>query len=888
MAAHTTIDVASLADERTPLLAPPAPSPRSRLPRPHQRQRPASRPQEARDALTLPYLTRSLAAIRSGSLPSTPQLLTLSQALLDSSFLSDFHQVPYLTNAPTLSKEGEKVRSALREVLESMEELVKRRNPRVEWDEEREVWVGQTREEGTGDGWQEFVWACRRTRVDVDLPSTSIPTPSPSDLSAAHSSLLTLLQLPLTSPAFLSLLSDLVVLLRDSFSATVQKAKDDELLSAEAGETVKDVVEGVVEGVVGPEEARKKGEGGSRADESVQETKDEFVERLQQVLVQLQSTQAYQGATRTLLSLARSYIRQIADELTPVIDIDTPASPSTPRQLTDPAHVLIPLLEPFTGGPASLSPLRTSFKTLSSRLSPSNPSTTPHALSTLFSQLNSLVDRALLEPGWAGSKECYVAVGRLQDTASQVGQDDPVLRAAVRDSFSLLVDAISKVASDPLLRRTATAVEQLGEAVVGWVEVAGGKALQVVEGQPLNAIWADLVEWVWPRVVGVLAEMSLPRIEFASPAVSLAIEPPSLLSTSLVPSSISIRQTTALTYTPSHGCSTLALPLSASVPAPPPSSLSSRTSAFASTRLEVSGLRLEVENVGYFASYHTGIPCFPTLSESGLLDLRLGSNPSSGLSFSLVTSTLSSPAARTLFDLDPAETQVTLEDFRITPHHSSHPWLMWLLRPILQTAVRKVVEKEVREKVVEAGVEWVGRVGWSVKERERKLRSEEEGEKVGVRGASRGEDGAKQAVWRWFKAGWQVLLGTGNDQPSSPATPSSPASAATAAPTLDDVQLNSRGITLDLSSEEATVGLGSEGVVLSPGEASIPHPDGQKKGLRRAVRDEVRSEVREGRRVGRKVMRLPGEVEEAREEWVEYGRREQGEVLTWKSEAFDL
>ncbi|BGP35684.1 hypothetical protein JCM10296v2_007536 [Rhodotorula toruloides] len=752
------------------------------------------------------------------------------------------------------------------------------------------MWVGRTGEGGggTGDGWQEFVWACRRTRVEVDLPSTSLPTPSPSDLSAAHSSLLTLSQLPLTSPAFLSLLSDLVVLLRDLFSSTVDQAEEEELVSAEAGETVRGVVEEAVEGFVGRVKARTEGEGGLGADKSAQEIKDEFAERLQQVLLQLQSTQAYQGATRTLLSLARSYVRQAIAELTPSIGIETRTSPSTAAQPAEPTHLLILLLEPFTGGTSSLSPLRASFRTFVSRLSPSKPTTTPHALSVLFSQVDSLIDRALLEPGWVGSRECYVAIGRLQDTAAQVGQDDPILRAAAGDFFALLVDAISKVASDPLLLRTVTAVERLGEAVVGWVEVAGGKALQVVEGQPLNAVWADLVEWAWPRVVGVLAETSLPRIEFASPAVSLAVEPPSLLSTSLIPSSISIRQTTDVTYTPSHGSTTLALPLCASVPAPPASSLSSRTSASASTRLEVTGLRLEFQNVGYFASYHTGIPCFPTLSESGLVDLHLGSNPSGGLSFSLLTSTPSSSSARTLFDLNPAETQVTLEDFTITPHHSSHPWLMWLLRPILQTAVRKVVEKEVREKVVEASVGWVGRVGWEVREMKRELRSKEEREKVVMPEENGGEYGVKQAVWRWVKAGWQVLLGTGNDQKSSPSTPSSPASTATAAPTLDDVHLSSHGITLDLAAEEATVGLGSEGVVLPPGQASIPHPDGQKKGMRRAVKDEVRSEVREGRRVGRKVMRLPGDVEEAREEWVEYGRRKRRGMMTWRSDAFDL
>ncbi|GEM11244.1 hypothetical protein Rt10032_c14g5261 [Rhodotorula toruloides] len=696
----------------------------------------------------------------------------------------------------------------------------------VEWDEARREWMGRAGEGGTGDGWQGFVWACRKITVDVDLPTTSLPTPSPAVIAAAHSSLLTLLQLPLTSPAFLSLLSDLVVLLRDLLLSALAKAEEEEFLSPEAGEAAKGVMEGVVDEVVGQEKAGSQGKAGT--DGSPQELKDEFVERLQQILVQLQSTQAYRDAAQILLSLARSYVYQAVDDLTPSVDIETTSPRSTLRQPTNPVHLLVPLLEPFTGGPTSLSHLRTSFGTLVSRLSPSNRTTVPHALSQLFSQLDALIDRALLEPGWIISRNYYREVVRLQETASEIGRDDPVLGAAAGDFVSLLVDAVSNVASDTLLRRAATAIQHLGEAVAGWAEVAGGKALQVVEGQPLNAVWADLVEWVWPRLVAILAKTSLPRIEFASSAVSLAIEPPSLLSTSLIPSSISIRQTTDLTYNPSHGSSTLALPLSASNPAPPPSCLSPRTITTASsTRLEITGLRLELESVGYFASYHTGIPCFPTLTESGLLDLRLGSNLSGGLSLSLLTSTPASLAAQTLFELDHAETQVTLEDFTITPHHSSHPWLMWLLRPVLQAAVRKVVEKEVREKVVEAGVEWVGRVGWEVREKEREMRSEEEGEKLTMRGESGAQESVKHAIWRWIKAGWQVLISNGVDGSPSPPTPSSPASIT--APALDNVHINTHGIALDLGSQEATVGLGSEGVVLPPGEAPIPHPDGHKK-----------------------------------------------------------
>lgn len=291
-------------DERTPLLA------TSVSPRPPRstRPRPSAPPRDTkRDTLTLPWLARSLAALRAGHLPSSQQLLALARTLLDSPFLSDAHADAHVTHAATLSKEGEKVQTAVRRAVESLSELVRGRNPWVCWDEERDEWIGRAGEvDGPGDGWQEFVSACRRTSVDIgallsrvsgpsrsrltpppdspaDLPSTTLPAPSPADLAAAQSSLLTLVQLPLTSPAFLSLVSDLVMLLRDLVTATLDKAETDDLINVEAGEAVKSVVEGVAADVVCQGDTPAKIEGRPPPGNSAQEMEDDIVHRLQQV-----------------------------------------------------------------------------------------------------------------------------------------------------------------------------------------------------------------------------------------------------------------------------------------------------------------------------------------------------------------------------------------------------------------------------------------------------------------------------------------------------------------------------------------------------------------------------------------------------------------------------
>ena len=205
---------------------------------------------------------------------------------------------------------------------------------------------------------------------------------------------------------------------------------------------------------------------------------------------------------------------------------------------------------------------------------------------------------------------------------------------------------------------------------------------------------------------------------------------------------------------------------------------------------------------------------------------------------------------------------------------------MWFFRPLLRKVVQTVLEKEMKEKVLEAGAEWIAQKGGEVRRRRRE-RAREEAEE----GETEPEPWSREAVWRWIRAGWDVFFGQGDaaeqESASTPGTAEQP-------DRPFHMHVTSRGVAADLDNLEATVGLGTEGVVIPAGETEIPLPEGQapKKGLVQAARDEIAHEVQEGWEAARAGVDALGGVLEAREEWRAAHVPASG--VTWRSVAFDV
>lgn len=275
---------------------------------------------------------------------------------------------------------------------------------------------------------------------------------------------------------------------------------------------------------------------------------------LPQILVHLQSTPSYQRSVQTLLSLLRSFLSRALIQAKPTATLhpvplappegedspltppETPPHPSIDEAVEeegeddegagDPTELLIPLLEPFTGGAGSLAPLRDALHSLLAHLQTPSPdladdvdeelhrSTIPSHLHTLATLLDTLLSKSLLIPGWIGSSESYRSLSNIHDVLLSLSSDAPALRTDLAHFLSLLLDALGSVANDPLLGRAVTAMEELGKALGGWAGAAGETAVRAAGGEGVMAVWGDVVEWVVPRVLGVLKEVPLPRCVF--------------------------------------------------------------------------------------------------------------------------------------------------------------------------------------------------------------------------------------------------------------------------------------------------------------------------------------------------------------------------------------
>ena len=240
------------------------------------------------------------------------------------------------------------------------------------------------------------------------------------------------------------------------------------------------------------------------------------------------------------------------------------------------------------------------------------------------------------------------------------------------------------------------------------------------------------------------------------------------------------------------------------------------------------------------------------LLEAGLLDLHFGGTNEGGIELELEFKTTDE---RSLFRL--TSSAVSISSFDVRPHESSHPLLMWGIRPLLRRVMRMQVEEAMRERV-ESLVRKVGRVGWEIREK------------------ARGGNG-----WgRWVGAVWEVLL-EGISEEESNEEDDDEEDDEEEDEDGTEFRISRRGVALDL--EAGVVGLGAEGVVLSAGEAETPV---SRPSVVEIVRGEAGEAVREGKEAAAKVvqgMEQIGESVEVFEEIIEEEGKEDG----WRSAAFD-
>ncbi|KAL8280517.1 hypothetical protein RQP46_007165 [Phenoliferia psychrophenolica] len=746
--------------------------------------------------LSIPHLAQTLAAVRAGKLPDSQQLATLLESCLHSPLLQientifSTHYGSGRIGTGALTREGEQVRKALRDVFRAVLQLVREKDP--------------------DDRMQEFLFSCKKAEIHLKTPSKTVPPPSADEIEHAKASLHTLILLFFTSPQLRSLIRDTIYLARDVFDSVAAG-------KGEVGEVATAVVDKAAE-FLAPEdlvsedgEAKTEGEGLPTHDsrpaspkpaKSAEDLRDEFVDRFKEVLRLIQENPAYQSAVRTLLLLLKTYLREIITSASISVKIETPQSSPSPMSL------LIPVLEPFTGGPGSLSPLRAKLESLAQYTRDEN------RISTLLSDLDDYISHSLLETGYLSSAAAHRRASRLHDDLRALANDNPSFRRDVSAFIGEVHKVLETIASDQALTNLLGALEAFVVAGEGWAKCAA----MVAVGQ--QGVWGDVVE-----------------IEFKSDDLDLAIDAPPFLSTSFIPDSIRFDTNTSLhisPFTPSH-----------------PNSFTSTST------LSLEGLRMSTDDVGYYVKYKEF--CLPFI-ESGLLDLHFGTSKSGGIGASVDFSTATTPNhdRKTLFDVH--NSAITIESFDVRPHQSSHPILMWFLRPILTRIVRKQLES-VLEEQVRGLLELSSRVGWEIRER------------------------SKGSGWRGiFSATVDVVVNGYEDEEEKPDETNDAVQAAIEEAAAEEqastLHVSGKGITIDL--EAGQVGVGAEGLVLPLGDAATPIP---RPTVVEIVQEHSKEAVGEGARAADAL--LDG-VEQLGQAVGDFGEEvaEERENVGWRSDAF--
>lgn len=206
-----------------------------------------------------------------------------------------------------------------------------------------------------------------------------------------------------------------------------------------------------------------------------------------------------------------------------------------------------------------------------------------------------------------------------------------------------------------------------------------------------SRIWRELWVYLLPKLLAMIQEIPLPRIEFVSREIEFAIDPLTLRSMSgFMPDQIRLTNKNVLEFKHTAPRTTTAS--------------SVRTSSITSTQtLVIKGLRLFTKDVGFYFKKkrdpEKGWLSRWTTSEfedEGLLDVFVGMGTDDGISsvMEIEIGENSEKEAGRLFKLK--STHFDVQGLSLYPHDSTHPVLNWFLKPglalYLQSKLSETVE----------------------------------------------------------------------------------------------------------------------------------------------------------------------------------------------------
>ena len=366
------------------------------------------------------------------------------------------------------------------------------------------------------------------------------------------------------------------------------------------------------------------------------------------VVTQAQSNPEYRRSITALVSIVKKYANRAeaaVDEVKAKSDIT-----DEDEQVQQVATDLKTFIERLTNKPLDdlVSALQVAAKDIQDN----------DKLSAYFSSLGDYLDRVLYDPGYVVSQRAYNKASSLLDDGQSLIAENADWKKHANELQTQFEELGRGIANDEKTNQLVDSLEKLGNAVEHAGKV-GVNALRA-EGQGL---YRDLLDVVLPRVISLIKEIPVPRVEFKSEEIDLVIDDIKLESASFIPDSIRLVAHNDLQFT--QGYATYASEYDASM------------------RLRVKGLHFAAKDIAFWVNRKQG---FWPFEDAGLLALTFGPG---GVGFDVTLENADEDDRETFFTVK--DVKVQLDDFDFTISKNRQWFATWFAKPVLRAFVKVCV-----------------------------------------------------------------------------------------------------------------------------------------------------------------------------------------------------
>ncbi|PWZ00657.1 hypothetical protein BCV70DRAFT_98964 [Testicularia cyperi] len=676
---------------------------------------------------TLAHIAQMVGAFKAGKMPSQKQLNSFIEATMSSPVL-DERNVPGSTQ---LSQQGAKVLQDIKGILACIERIGDNKNG----DDKIQKFIYQTS--------QASINVTDEGGISASLPSASsvgaegLTSEAKQDAKVVLGNVQQIGQLLLTSKAFRDLLADIQLLLRDltadAAATAAQKAggaesklRPSEQERQKRGDAIdvraptkKDLEQAKDQARKGAKDVQRdlqqsaKQAGKWLDEQTPDDVRDEFVERVKQIIDAVESDPDFKRALDGISSIGNKWVDIVQDVATKAkeqtdVEIDSPDAEAN-ENLREAFRQLRSILETFAN--RSLDPVVEAFDGLfqhAKQIYDDEASKESRELRDFIEDCKSFLDRAFNQDGFIQSNRSNRMANDLYDRAQKLfnatGKEANKQLSKLRDDFNGCLDEASTffqgIEEDADLRELAQRVQKLGTDlnVVDFERIFGQKGdgfltlFRDLRDQA-GGLVRDTVEVMLPRLINEIKTVPFPRIEFISPEADVVIDDLSLTAShaSFVPDRVRVINRNDLT-------------------------LEQRRSSFgsnfdASLYLEVDGLRVKASDVAYYFKKKTG---WIGWEDYGFLDLDLGGRD--GTSFVVKLRNADEGDEESFYKVQ--RVSVDMSSFKIKVRQTKHWFLNFFLMPFVRPVLRRVFQQLLEEQI-KTWLQSQDRAIWAAQQRAR-------------------------------------------------------------------------------------------------------------------------------------------------------------------------